>query len=123
MENTIITNTRMWIEDLTKMVQEGKILEAFEKYYADDVVMQENEEAPRVGKEVNRAYEEAFVHGVVEVHEMKVLGIAVGENYSTTETFMDVTHKDWGRIARTQVSVAHWKDGKVISEKFYYNTK
>jgi len=110
-------NTKMWIEGLTKMVQEGKILEAFEQYYADDVTMQENEDAPRVGKDANRAYEEAFVNGV------KVLGIAVGENYSTTETFMDVTHKDWGRIARTQVSVAHWKDGKVISEKFYYNTK
>jgi hypothetical protein len=63
------------------------------------------------------------VNGVVEVHDAKTLGIAVGDNYSTIESFMDVTHKDWGRIARTQVAIQHWKDGKVISEKFYYNTK
>ena len=111
------------VEDLAKMIGEGKILEAFEKYYADDVIMQENEDAPRVGKETNRAYEEAFVNGIVEFHSGQTLGIAIGDNYSTIESSMDVTHKDWGRIARTQMAVQHWKDGKVIREKFYYDTK
>ena len=98
-------------------------LEAFEKYYSDEVVMQENEDEARVGKEVNRKYEEAFVNGIVEVHSAKTLGIAVGDNYSVIESSMDVTHKDWGRVARTQVAIQHWKDGKVVGEKFYYNTK
>lgn len=118
-----LLETKKLIDGLTQMVMEGKILEAFEQYYADDVVMQENEDEPRVGKDVNREYEKAFVEGVVEVHDMKVLGIAVGEDYSTTEMYMDVTHKDWGRVARSQVSTTHWKDGKVVREKFYYNTK
>lgn len=113
-------DVKMLAEDLAKMVGEGKILEAFEKYYADDVVMQENEDAPRVGKEASRAYEEAFVNGIVEFHDGKTLGVAVGDGYSTIESFMDVTHKDWGRVARSQVAVQHWKDGKVVSEKFYY---
>ncbi|MDQ3075900.1 MAG: nuclear transport factor 2 family protein [bacterium] len=116
-------NTKMLVEDLASMIGEGKILEAFEKYYADDVVMQENEDAPRVGKDASRAYEEAFVNGITEFHGGKTLGVAVGDNYSTIESFMDVTHKDYGRIARTQVAVQHWKDGKVVKEKFYYNTK
>lgn len=116
-------NTKMLVEDLAKMIEEGKILEAFEKYYADDVVMQENDDEPRVGKEVSRGYEEAFVNGIVEMHAGKTLGIAVGDNYSTIESFMDVTHKDWGRIARSQVAVQHWKDGKVVNEKFYYGGK
>lgn len=115
-------NTKMLVEDLAKMISEGKIMEAFEKYYADDVVMQENEDAPRVGKDASRAYEEAFVNGIVEVHSSKILGTASNENYSMIESFMDVTHKDWGRIARTQVGVQTWKDGKIVNEKFYYNT-
>lgn len=119
MENDIKTLAN----DLASMIGEGKILEAFEKYYDENVTMQENDEAPRVGKAANRAYEEAFVHGIAEMHDGKILGVAVGENYSTIESFMDVTHKDWGRIARSQVAVQHWQDGKVISEKFYYKTK
>ncbi|MEJ0001842.1 MAG: nuclear transport factor 2 family protein [bacterium] len=108
-------NTKELAEDLAKMVSEGKILEAFEKYYAEDVVMQENEDAPRVGKETNRGYEKAFVEGITEFHDGKVLGVAVGEDYSTIESSMDVTHKDYGRIARSQVAVQHWKDGKVVN--------
>lgn len=117
-----MNNIKELVEDLAKMVSEGKILEAFEKYYADNVVMQENETAPRVGKDVNREYEKAFVNGITEFHSGKVLGVAVGENYSTIESFMDVTHKDYGRIARSQVAVQKWGNGKVVSEKFYYNT-
>ncbi len=113
----------MLVEDLIKMIGEGKIMETFEKYYADNVVMQENEEAPRIGKDASREYEKAFVNGITEMHGMKVLGIAVGENYSTVESFMDVTHKDWGRMARTQVAVQRWENGQIVNEKFYYNTK
>lgn len=114
-------NTKALVEDLAKMIGEGKILEAFDKYYAENVVMQENEEAPRVGKAVSLEYEKAFVNGITEIHSMKILGIAVGENYSTMETSMDVTHKEWGRIARSQVAVQHWANGQVVNEKFYYN--
>ncbi|KKR78946.1 MAG: hypothetical protein UU24_C0021G0015 [Candidatus Nomurabacteria bacterium GW2011_GWA2_40_9] len=116
-----MNDVKMLVEDLAKMIAEGKILEAFDKYYADDVVMQENEDAPRIGKVSNRAHEEAFVNGITEVREMKVLGIATGDNYSTMEYSIDATHKDWGEMKMSQVAVQHWKDGKVISEKFYYN--
>lgn len=118
-----MSNIKELVVDLEKMISEGKILEAFEKYYADEVTMQENEGALRVGKDANREYEKAFVEGITEFHSYKNLGIAVGDNYSTIESFMDVTHKDWGRAARSQVAVQHWADGKIISEKFYYDSK
>lgn len=111
---------RTQAEDLNRMVSEGKIMEAFEKYYDDEVVMQENEDEPRVGKEENRAYEQAFVSGLEAVHEARTLGIAFGDNYSVIESFMDVTHKKWGRVARSQVAVQRWRNGRIIHEKFYY---
>ena len=118
-----MNNVKEMVEDLVKMINEGKMMDAFEKYYADNVTMQENEGAPRVGKDANREYEKAFVSGIVEFHSAKTLGIATGDNYSTVESFMDVTHKDWGRVARSQVAVQRWQNGKIVSEKFYYDTK
>ena len=118
-----MNNVKEMVEDLVKMINEGKMRDAFEKYYADNVTMQENEGAPRVGKDANREYEKAFVSGIVEFHSAKTLGIATGDNYSTVESFMDVTHKDWGRVARSQVAVQRWQNGKIVSEKFYYDTK
>jgi len=112
---------KKYVEDLVRMISAGKLLEAFDKYYADNVSMQENETAPRLGKEVNRKYEETFVNGIEKIHDSKILGVATGDNYATIESFMDLTHKDWGRSARAQVAVQHWENGKIVSEKFYYN--
>lgn len=116
--NDISTN----VQDLYKMVLGGKILEAFDKYYAKDVTMQENEDAPRIGFDANRKYEEVFVSGVTEFHGAKVLNWAVNGNVAFVESWMDFTHKDWGRASRTQVAVQTWKDGKIITEKFYYKS-
>lgn len=52
------------LEGLNQLVISGKLLDAFEKYYHDDVVMQENEEAPVVGKDVNRKREETFLSNI-----------------------------------------------------------
>ena len=39
------------VEDVIAKVVGGKSLDAFDRYYADDVTMQENEQPPRVGKD------------------------------------------------------------------------
>ena len=36
------------VEDLIAKVVGGKALEAFDRYYADDVTMQENDQSPRI---------------------------------------------------------------------------
>ena len=41
-------------QELNQMILSGKALEAFEKFYADDLVMQENDQPPRIGKAANR---------------------------------------------------------------------
>ena len=45
---------------LNQAILSGKALEAFEQYYAEDVVMQENSEEPRRGKDFNRKAELEF---------------------------------------------------------------
>ena len=37
-----MTDLRTQVDQLNQMILEGKILDAFEKFYADDVVMQDN---------------------------------------------------------------------------------
>ena len=56
--NTLEAN----VTELNSLIQQGKILEAFEKFYAPEVIMQENENEPSVGKDACRSNEEAFVN-------------------------------------------------------------
>jgi hypothetical protein len=106
--------------DLNKLVMEGKLMDAFEKYYHEDVQMQENGNAPVVGKEQNRQRELQFLSSITDFRGASVNGHAVGHNISFVVWNYDYTHKEWGVRNYTQVSVQHWKDGQIIKEQFYY---
>lgn len=68
------------INHLNQLVLEGKALDAFEMYYNDEVVMQENEAAPTVGKEANRKREPAFFGSITDFRGASVLNVAAGED-------------------------------------------
>ncbi len=115
-------DVRTLVDALNQKILEGKILEAFEEFYAEEVVMQDNDYTARVGKDVNRQYEEAFVNGLTEFRGAKVINTIVSDGIAVVEWWMDYTHKDYGVRNYTQVAVQRWKNGKIVEEKFYYNS-
>ena len=116
-----MTDLRTNVDLLNQMVLEGKILDAFDKYYAEEVVMQDNDYPAREGKSLNRQYEESFVNGLTEFRGAKVLNTLVSDDMAVTEWWFDYTHKDYGTRTYRQLAVQRWKNGKIVEEKFYYN--
>ena len=106
--------------DLNSLVLEGRMMEAFEKYYHDDVVMQENEAPATVSKQSNRKREHEFLQNIVEFRKAEVKGIGVGDGISFVIWSFDYTHQQWGVRNYSQVSVQQWQDGRIINEKFIY---
>lgn len=110
------TNVQALIEGITT----GRLLEAFERFYADDVVMSENgvHDEARVGKTKNRAYEEAFV-GNSTWHGVKIGPVIADGDTTAYEMWMDATVFG-NRVTRTQWAVQQWRDGKIVKETFFY---
>ena len=110
------------VNALNAMILQGQILDAFDKYYADDLVMQENNGEPRVGKATNRTYEEAFVSSMTAFKGAEVKALAVNEDdgVSMVQWWMAFTHKEYGDIERHQVCVQQWKNGQIVHERFFY---
>jgi hypothetical protein len=108
------------IDDLNDLILQGRALEAFEKYYHEDVTMQENENTPTIGKEANRQREKEFFAAITEFRSAKPIKVAIGEDISMVQWHYDYTHKDWGVRNYSQVSVQEWKDNKIIREQFFY---
>jgi ketosteroid isomerase-like protein len=106
---------------LNQQILQGDILGAFDRFYADDVVMQENSQEPTNGKAANRKREEAFLAAIEQFHGAEMHVSAVNGNVSFSEWTVDATYKGGGRFALTQVAVRRWKDGKVVHERFYYS--
>lgn len=114
-------NVKQLNDELDQMVLSGKAMEAYEKFYADDIVMQENADPPTAGKDANRQREIDFFSSVENFHGADVRGSAAGDDISFSEWMMDVTFKGGQRMKMEQTAVRRWKDGKIVSERFYYN--
>ena len=110
------------INDLNNMILQGKVLEAFDKYYHEGVIMQENGNPPREGKAANRQHEEAFFGAITEFRVAQPLKVTASENTTMVEWHFDYTHKDWGVKKYNQAAVQEWKDGQIVNERFYYGT-
>lgn len=108
------------VNKLNDMILNGKALEAFEEFYHEDVVMSENGQDQRVGKEASRAFEQDFFSKIVAFNGAEVKNVAIGEDVSMVEMFMDYEHSEWGHKVFTQVAVQEWKDGQIIRETFYH---
>ena len=108
------------LNHLNQLILDGNMMDGFDLYYHDEVVMQENELAPTVGKTANRERELQFLNSIAEFRGASVLSKAAGENITYVTWHFDYTHKEWGVRNYTQVNVQHWKDDKIIKEQFFY---
>lgn len=116
-----MSNMNQRDQELNDMILQGKILEAFDKFYAEDVVMEE-EDKKRVGKEENREYEEQFVGALQEFHsaDIKARAVDADNNKTLSEWHNEMTLEGVGRVDQQQVSVRTWnEDGQITHERFY----
>jgi ketosteroid isomerase-like protein len=110
-------------KDIYEMSAQGKMMEAFEKYYHNDIVMVEATGESRKGKDTNRKFEQEFMGMIKEFHGGGVTAITSNEKEATTmvESWMDVTLTDGKRNKMEEVAVQKWKGDQIIHERFYYN--
>jgi hypothetical protein len=109
--------------DIYKQLGEGKLLDAFDQYYADNVVMTEPR-GTREGKQACRDYEVQFLESIQEFHGLDVKSVASDEENKTTfvQSVMDVTFKDGNRAQFDQVAVQKWEGDQIVHEEFYYES-
>lgn len=116
------TNLQQRLNDLFGYVRQGKIIEAMNEFYDKDTVMQDNANPPTVGQAANVEREKQFLSGVKEWKGFNVTASAVGDNVTFYECSPDFIATNGQPVHMEQVVVARWKNGKIVHERFYYDT-
>lgn len=111
------------INDIYSLIGQGKSMDAFEKYYADNVVMVEGDGVTTEGKDANRQREAEFFSTLEDMHGGGATAITVDEDKGVTmvEAWMDATFKGGMRMKMEQVAVQRWEGDQIVHERFYYN--
>jgi SnoaL-like protein len=121
MSTSTTINLQDRLEDLFSYIREGRILDAINEFYAENVAMQENSLPPSVGREANYEREKQFLSMVKEWKGFEVTAKGVGEDVTFYETVMDWVATDDTPVHVEQVVIAKWKGGKIIQERYYHN--
>ena len=116
------TNLQQRLNDLFTYIRQGKIIEAMNEFYDKNTVMQENAQLPTKGLGINIEREKQFMSGVKEWKGFTVTASGVGENVTFYESTSDFVATSGVPVHIEQVSVAKWKNDKIVHERFYYDT-
>lgn len=120
-ERTVTEGTN----ELVEALKGGAIMDAFEKLYAESIVMQENHLEPTSGKSANRVREEAFLAGVKEWKELWIDNVAVADNgdgngVSFIEYGFKFIDQSDTEVIYQQASRQTWEGGVITHETFYH---
>ena len=107
------------LDDLNNMILKGQILESMDRYYHPDCVVVEKNDVVATGLQEAKDREAELFKGVEAWLKSEIIATAVGENVTMTEWHYEYKHRDFGHKKFDQVAVQHWKDEKIIRDRFY----
>lgn len=110
------------LKDLHRYIRDGRHLEALKEFYDPTVTMQENTNPPTVGLDANIEREKQFLKTVKEWKGFEVKSLAAGDDVTFYETVVDFIATSGQPVHVEQIGIAKWRNGKIVSERFYYDT-
>lgn len=115
--------TREVADRLVELCRNGLILEAQQELFAADVTSHEPANSPTppaIGKEAVLAKGKHFASLIEERRSGSFEDPIVAGNYFSFVCKLDATLTGIGRVVWDEICVFGVKDGKVISEQFFY---
>ncbi len=110
---------------LVLLCREGKNVDAINELYDDDIVSHEPEGSPmkaRNGKDAVLDATNQWFESVKELHNVYISNPIVAGDFFACTMKIDATYKEHGRNVMDELCVFEVNDGKIISDRFFYNT-
>ncbi|HRH45619.1 MAG TPA: hypothetical protein PKY82_28525 [Pyrinomonadaceae bacterium] len=111
------------LNEMLGILQEGKITEGQEIYFADDVVTQEGNNPALTGRQaaIERLNDFKESIGVAEFISYKIGDVAVEGNTSFYDAVLTLKLNNGETISLEQVVKTIWDDeGKIVFERYYH---
>jgi len=116
-------NTQEVADRLVKLCRDNKNLEAIDELYAENVVSKEpkgSDMALTTGKSAVRKKTEEWYEKLETMHKEEISEPLVADGYFSIMMYVDATYKTVGRMPMSELAVYGVKDGKIISDEFFY---
>ena len=111
---------RATVADFIATIERGQFLEALSKFYAEDMIAQENNAPPRVGRAAQEANEEAALKRMQFVTNQAVSYLVDGDRVAIHYLF-EMTTAEGARLRMEEVAYQVWRGDQIVSERYFYD--
>jgi len=108
------------LDELTTLIIQYRYEEALDKFYDENIITHENDNAPLIGLTAYKEVAKKVFYNNVSNYSAKLLHVMTFNDISSCQWHYRFDHSIWGKWDKIQLSVQRWKDGKIISERHYY---
>ncbi len=111
------------LERFIARVEQNAHVEAILEFYTEDASMQENQSAPRVGRDVLVANEQRALARAESVHSTCVRPVFVSGDHVVIRWIFGFTYKDGSSIRIEELAYQRWSGERIVEEQFFYDPR
>src|ERR1700744_5972496 len=108
--------SRAVVEAFIATIERGAFLEAIPQFYAEDMIAQENNLAPRVGREAQVANETAALARMRFDRIAAVSYLVDGDRVAIHYDF-EMTTNDGAKLEMQEIAYQLWRGERIVSER------
>lgn len=111
------------LHDFVTTVESGDYVGAIERFYHPEASMQENNDAPRVGRDLLVAGEKQIMASVQSIGAQRLAGPMVNGNEVALRWRFEFKRPDGSAMVMDEIALQVWQGERIITEKFFYDPK
>jgi ketosteroid isomerase-like protein len=109
------------VEAFVAMVESGQHDAAIERFYTEDASMQENQGAPRKGRDVLVAAERQMMAGAREIRSWCVRPVLIQGDTVLIQWIFEFDLKDGSLLRIEELAHQTWRGEQIAHERFFYD--
>jgi hypothetical protein len=123
-------NLRDRVQELLEFKKTNPTVEEiYERFYDENVVVQENLQVPGVGRTLSIDRQKQMNANVQELHDFKIGAVLVDDlsethplnGNSVIEMHLEITKIDGYRIHIEELGLQTWREGRIVHERYFYD--
>jgi hypothetical protein len=109
------------LERFIARVEENAHAQAAQEFYAADVALQENQTAPRIGRDAHVAREHGISARAAAIRSTCVRPVFVNGDLVVIRWIFEFDWKDGTRTRMEELAYQRWDGEKIAQETFFYD--
>jgi ketosteroid isomerase-like protein len=109
------------LERFISRVEEGAHAEACEEFYTENSTMQENQAAPRIGRDAHVANERKVMARSRSIVSKCVRPVFVNGDFVVIRWIFDFVFMDGSSLHMEELAYQRWEAERIAAETFFYD--